>query len=491
MVWLSCRCSGREGWATLSCRLASNNRFGAHLDNGVGEHEGACDSAMLTCTGWVNEGACDSAMLTCTGGSMRAHCAERTGHSNWRSCLMVSLAMFAVGTATTPTAACAQATSQDTTSGDEHGAIKLASNGDVTLTVGGYVQVDGRWISGSVVRQPDGLLLRRARLVFDAALKQGWHLRLQPDFGQGRVVVQDAYAGWARGTTTVRAGRFRPAFGTERVQSSSTLLFPERSIVNSLMPSRSFGAQIFTARAQWRFALGAFRTPIGSDAPAVDTDGDVNAIAGTGHDFLVRATRMRTWSGRDVEAQVGMLAGREQGTIDAPALTRLLSVAQQPVLAFRNDGSDSGTVRAAGARQRFSAGVQLGGRRSLVSAEGALLRQRVERAGVVVTPVFGAATLRLARTWNGVRSQLHEVMPSTARGALDVGVRAGLIAAWGDGLASSVTRTSATHAQTGGLAVSWVPTRLTRMTVAYDLTVRRPAGTSREHSVLARWQQGF
>jgi hypothetical protein len=77
-------------------------------------------------------------------------------------------------------------------------------------------------------RAPDGLLLRRARLVFDAARADGWRLHLQPDFGQGRVQVQDAFVGYQRPGLTARAGRCRPAFGTVRMQSSATLLSPER-----------------------------------------------------------------------------------------------------------------------------------------------------------------------------------------------------------------------------------------------------------------------
>ena len=423
--------------------------------------------------------------------AIRSTAAALAGHGTWRSSVAVCVVMFAVGAAAAPITALAQAASQDTVGGDERGAVRLASSGDVALTIGGYVQVDGRLVSGPASRQPDGLLLRRARLVFDAALRHGWHLRLQPDFGQGRVLVQDAYVGWARGAATVRAGRFRPAFGTERMQSSSTLLFPERSIVNSLMPSRSFGAQLLFQRAGWRFGLGGFRTPIGSDAPAVDTDGDVNAVAGSGYDVLIRATHSRTWSGRYIDAQFAVLAGSERGTMDAPALARVLSVAQQPILAFRNDGSDSGTVIAAGARQRVSAGVQFGGRRAVVGVEGALFRQRVERAGVAVMPVLGAATVRLARTWNGDRSQVHDVIPRTPRGAMDLGLRAGLVQVWGSGVATSITRASATFAQTAGLAVSWVPTPLTRLTVAYDITVRRRAGTTQEHGAIMRWQQGF
>lgn len=397
-----------------------------------------------------------------------------------------------LSTALRPASAAAQSATTDSARGtDERGALRLGSGTDMVLTLGGYVQVDGRWISGASGRQPDGLLLRRARLVFDAATASGWHVRLQPDFGQGRVLVQDAYVGRERSAYTFRAGRFRPAFGTERMQSSSTLLSTERGIVNSLMPSRSFGAQFTSSRGPWRVAVGGFRTPIGTDAVPVDTDGDVDAGAGSGHDLLLRVAYGRTWRGTYADLQAGVLTGSERGTTDSPALARVLSVSQQPILAFRGADGATGAARAAGTRTRVTSGAVLGTGASMVALEGALFRQRVEYAGQVLAPMIGAGTVRLARVWNGTRSRQQEIAPRGRVGAFDVGVRAGVVGAWGDDLASVLARGSATHASTGGAAVSWLPTALTRVTLGYDVTVRRRSSAAREHALMARWQQGF
>jgi phosphate-selective porin OprO and OprP len=386
----------------------------------------------------------------------------------------------------------AQAGPADTARGtDERGVLRLGSGGDAVLTLGGYVQTDGRWLSGASVRQPDGLLLRRARLVFDAAMGGGWHVRLQPDFGQGRVLVQDAYVGRDHGAVTVRAGRFRPAFGTERMQSSSTLLSPERGIANSLMPSRSFGAQLGLARGAWRFVLGGFRTPIGTDAVPVDTDGDVDAGAGIGYDLLVRVSHVRTWTGGYADVQAGILTGSERGTADAPALSRVLSVAQHPILVFRGADGASGAVRAAGARTRLSSGAILGTRTSMLALEGALFTQRVDQAGQGYSPTIGAGTLRVARVWNGTRSRAQDIAPRSRSGAIDVGLRGGMVGTWGDGLGVLLARGSATHAGTAGVAASWLPSPLTRLTLGYDVTTRRRSSAPREHALLARWQQGF
>jgi phosphate-selective porin OprO/OprP len=385
--------------------------------------------------------------------------------------------------------------------GDERGALRLGGGSDVTLTLGGYLQVDGRWMSGTASRAPDGLLLRRARLVFDAAMRDGWHVRLQPDFGQGRVLVQDAFVGRERGHSVVRVGRFRPAFGTERMQSSSTLLAPERGIVNSLMPSRSFGAQLMLSPGSWRVAVGGFRTPIGTDAVPLDTDGDVAAVSGSGHDLLLRVARQQSWRRGYVDWQASVLAGRERGTVDSPALARVLTVAQQPLLVFRSEGSSAGTIRAAGARTRASAGVLAGTPSSVLAIEGAWLQQEVARDQQRHQPIIGGAMVRLARVWRGERLRSQEIVPHAGRGAVEVGARAGVVGAWGNALATLLVPGSATHASTGGMAVSWLPSALTRLTLAVDITDRRAAvphrtdGTRgpppREHALLVRWQQGF
>lgn len=384
--------------------------------------------------------------------------------------------------------------------GDDRGTLRLGGGDDVSLTMGGYVQVDGRWISGTASRQPDGMLLRRARLVFDAALRDGWHLRLQPDFGQGRVLVQDAFVGRERRRVAIRAGRFRPAFGTERMQSSSTLLAPERGIVNSLMPSRSFGVQGSWSPGAWRLTAGGFRTPIGTDAASVDTDGDVNAVTGSGHDLLLRISHTHRGSLGYRELQASLLTGRERGSVESPALPRVLSVAQQPLLVFRDDGTAAGTTRAGGARTRVSAGLLFGSRRDVFALEGAGLRQRVGTDRSVATPVIGAVGLRAARVWRGERLPTQEIVPTSGQRAWDVGARAGFVSAWGRDLLPLLTNASATHAYTGGMAVSWLPTSLTRLTMAYDFTWRRarvplatsrPSSASPEHAVLFRWQQGF
>lgn len=375
----------------------------------------------------------------------------------------------------------------------EEGARSGTDLSSVTVRLGGYIQADGRWILGARAASADGLLLRRARLVVDAAMPSGWHLRLQPDFGQGRVQIQDAFVGRDVGPATVRVGRFRPAYGTERMQSSSTLLSPERGITNSLMPSRSFGAQLQVRHDALHLALGAYRTPVGTDAVAIDTDGDVEGGPGIGWDVGTRVAYHRRSGTQDLfELQGSVLAGREEGTPDAPALIRLSSPTQQPLLLFARD--DAPTL-ASGGRVRTAIGALWLRRGWLVSAEGAAWQQRVRRD--VTTRVVGAqaASARAAYLFGGTRRRTLDVDPAPrGRGALELGVRAGTLSATGAHLREVVAPGSIGAASHGGVALSWIPTTLTRVTFAYDYTWGTAlTGPSRlrEHGLQMRWQQGF
>jgi phosphate-selective porin OprO and OprP len=403
----------------------------------------------------------------------------------------MALLLLSAFTASSTVAAQGGTGDQRRAPGDERGGLRLGSEGDVDLTLGGYLQVDGRWVSGALQSQPDGLLLRRARLVFDAAMPGGWHVRLQPDFGQGRVLVQDAYVGFEGKRGTARIGRFRPAYGVERVQSSATLLHGERSLVNSLMPSRSFGAQLAVRRQALALTLGAFRTPVGTDLQVVDTDGDVDARGGTGHDWLARVAWTHQRGVRYASAQLALLAGRERGDLEATGVARLLTVGQQPLLAFRSDGTAAGTAVADGTRRRLSAGGALGNARTMLALEGAVFSQAARVDADSRTVTAGVLSWRAGHVVGGTRSASQEVLPTTERGAIDIGARVSVLGVWGEDIGRVITRRSVTHAASGGVAVGWIPTSLTRLSLAYELTVVPPRHTIREHALLLRVQQGF
>jgi hypothetical protein len=128
----------------------------------------------------------------------------------------------------------------------------------------------------------DGLIARHAveRIVFLGDLMHG---RLLPGSATFHALI-----GWRGSGKDLRIGRFRPTFGGERTRSSSTLLFPERGLINTLMPPRVTGVQATLGDSKRALVLGAFRTALGADAQTVDTDGDLTLAPAPTQEALLR-----------------------------------------------------------------------------------------------------------------------------------------------------------------------------------------------------------
>jgi phosphate-selective porin OprO/OprP len=405
-------------------------------------------------------------------------------------------------------------------SGDDErpAGLLLSDARDVRVTVGGYLQADVRAASARGGSDPDGVLLRRARLTLEASGRGGWTVRLQPDFGQGRAQIQDGYVAWARGPAQARAGRFRPPYGVERALPSSALLFPERSLLNAFMPSRLFGAEAQLRRARWGATAGVFQAAGIRDA-LVDTDGDPVGVAQAGADAVLRAAwrpfraRWRDDAPPPLELQAGGMVGRYRGTDpEFPGVERFLTSALRPALAWREaeEGQDGvpagGATLADGARRRATVGGQLAVGPVHVIAERAWLAQRVRRdvTGAEDGPVGAVDRARLRHggwhvraSWlaGGARETDYDVRPTHRLGALEVGVRAAG-ARFDRASARFADPDASARALDGvGLAAAWVPRSGTRLALSGDLTRLTPAPGGRprgtERALVARVQQGF
>src|SRR5882672_6957514 len=93
----------------------------------------------------------------------------------------------------------------------------------------------------------DAFLLRRVRPTIEGTVFDKYDFRFTPEFGDGKSQVIDAYidarfAPWAK----VRAGKYKPFVGLERLQSGADIKLIERSYVTSaLLPNRDVGASIY------------------------------------------------------------------------------------------------------------------------------------------------------------------------------------------------------------------------------------------------------
>jgi hypothetical protein len=304
------------------------------------------------------------------------------------------------------------------------------TRGGAQLTLSGLLQADARLVAHT--GSASGPIIRRAELIFEAAAPRGFSMRVQPDFGQGRVLVQDAFVRWSRtgaDSLLVRMGRFRPAFGSERVRSSATLLFPERGLVNSYMPSRATGADVRMTRGRAALQVGVFQPTVSTSTQVVDTDGDLEQTPPPRQEGLLRIEwRLRQYAdGGNLRVHLGALAGRASGSGDAATQpSRILTIGQQPIFAYRSSGPDA--VIANGDRWRGELGIQSIGSQvawhlEVLEVEDGIrlhdgTRQAVKHAGA-------GAAMSVVR--GGRRAPNYAITPTSTRGAVEWGVRAGLV----------------------------------------------------------------
>ena len=123
----------------------------------------------------------------------------------------------------------------------------------------------------------DTFVMRRVRPVLEGTIFGNVDFRIMPDFGEGRTVLQDAYAD-LRFTPALklRAGKFKSPFGLERLVSAQDLLFVDRALPTALVPNRDVGVMLFgdVAASTVSYAVGVFNgVPDGGSADIDDSPG--------------------------------------------------------------------------------------------------------------------------------------------------------------------------------------------------------------------------
>src|SRR5271163_1198504 len=88
------------------------------------------------------------------------------------------------------------------------------------LNLSGIIQGDGRFFtSGSDKDVSSTFFLNRVRPILTGSLAKYYNFNITPDFGQGRVTLQDAYINMTYWDyASLRAGKFKAPFDLERLQ---------------------------------------------------------------------------------------------------------------------------------------------------------------------------------------------------------------------------------------------------------------------------------
>ena len=205
------------------------------------------------------------------------------------------------------------------TAGKDGFSLKSA-DGNFVLKLRGYTQFDGRFFQSDDQKPAtDTFTLRRVRPILEGTVYKIFDFRIMPDFGQGQTVLFDAYLE-ARFNPAfrVRAGKFKPPVGLERLQSATDILFVERALPTNLVPNRDLGVQVSgdLAGGTVNYAVGAFNGTVDLG------NGDADTNNGKDLDARVFFQPFVTGTGplKNLGFGVGASQGNQTGTLTAPAL---------------------------------------------------------------------------------------------------------------------------------------------------------------------------
>ncbi len=378
---------------------------------------------------------------------------------------------------------------------DAEGFSLQSGDGAWRLRLGGYAQFDGRFFPDDEARAAtDTFVLRRVRPIVQGTVGKHFDFYVNPDFGGGATVLQDAYLD-VRTTPKfrVRVGKFKVPFGLERLQSGAALLFVERALPTAIAPNRDLGVQLHgeLLGGALQYQAGVFNGVADGGSADADTNDGKDLAARL---FIQPFKRGKTKALAKLGFGLAATRGEQSG-----ALPSYRSGGQ---LAFF--GYATG-VTADGQRSRLSPQLQWSHARLGLFAEYARSTQDVRRGTDVVSLTNDAWQAALAVTLTGEEAAPGGVRPRRAFdpangqwGALELAVRWNALTVDDDafrrGLADPAR--SAHEARAWALGLNWYLSRNVKQTVSFERTRFRggaAAGADRpsENALFIRSQVAF
>jgi len=232
------------------------------------------------------------------------------------------------------------------TAGWRDGFFVQSQKGDFRLQFGALVHADGRFaLADDTEAVTDTFLIRRLRPYIRGRFAQRFEFYVNPDFAGGTLVLQDAYIDTVFSPAfRIRAGKGKTPFGLERLHSASNLLFLERALPNSLVPSRDIGLQLLgdISGGVVSYLAGVLNGVTDGGSADLDTS-DSKDVAGR---LVVRPFTRQTASPlRGLGVAISGSTGRQTGAAALPAF-RTSSI-QQPYFSYTGAAAD-------GVRTRYS-----------------------------------------------------------------------------------------------------------------------------------------
>jgi phosphate-selective porin OprO and OprP len=399
------------------------------------------------------------------------------------------------------TAAAAKDRQSATANGKDGFSLKSA-DGKYTLRFRGYFQSDGRFfVDNDVIPAVDNLLIRRARPIIEATVGRYFEFRLMPDFGGTSPTIFDAYwDGKFIPELTVRAGKFKPPIGLERLQSAADILFAERGLPTNLVPSRDIGLQLAGDISEGLFA---YQIGIFNGVADLANGGDDLSNA---KDFAARVfvQPFKVGSLRPLGLGIAGSTGFERGSTVASGLPSYRTPGQQTLFRYNNSTTTpANNIFANGKRTRLSPqGYFYTGPFGLLG-EYVISRNEVTRADATTdlehTAWQAEGSFFLTGEKNSFRSPTPKKPFDLKEGGLG-GVE--LVARYGEltldpaSFPLYATSTSSVQkAKAWGLGINWHFTRAVKIIVDYERTTFTGGAASGdrepENAVITRFQTSF
>ena len=362
------------------------------------------------------------------------------------------------------------------------------------MRVRGYIQADSRfYLADSGARATNGFEVRRARPIVEATVSKYFDFRIMPDFGEGKTQLMDAYADLRlRPQAVLRAGKFKPPLGLERLQSAADLTFAERGVPTNLVPNRDVGLELYGELADGvlSYAAGVF--------DGIQDLGNNDGDRSDAKDVVARLFARFGGLGLGIAAS----AGNEAGSAGSPALPSYRTAGQQTLFSYRSDGTAAGTAVAEGLRRRVvPQGYFYSGSLGLLW-EYAASRQRVRLGDSLATLTHRAWQVAGSVVLTGERASYRGVTPrhpfdadANTWGAVELAARYGELLLDRDAFPTFADPAkSAAGGRSWAVGVNWYLARGVRLEANYERTSFADAGAGPrrpEHFLVTRMQVGI
>jgi phosphate-selective porin OprO/OprP len=337
------------------------------------------------------------------------------------------------------------------------------------LRVRGLLHLDGRAFADDSAPDNDNeWLLRRLRLTFEGSFGERIELRLTPDFGGGDEQIVDAWVDTRLGGgISLRAGKFKPPVGLERLQSAGSLRLVERSIVTELVPNRDIGVQLSGGGERLTWAVGIFNGV--DDGRSGDQDDDGN------QEVAVRLFGEPFKSNHSVLGLgVGASYGSTEGNVVSPLLSGYRSPGQNTIFLYRigTDGTFADGERLRVSPQFYWYQGALG-----LLGEWVRVSQQVRRtgAGVDRSATLDHEAWQIMGEWFVTGEQAGFRDPGAAAGAVQLVARLSRLTIDADAFTGGDTSfanpaIAASAADTWAVGVNWFPIEGLKSSLVYQRT---------------------